>query len=153
MNLPRTQVTLLNASLRKKLEVVYRKSEYRVAIGGGSLMFRIGHYDAVVERALFSHMAVKKEWAILSPCNPRSQEATQEMNSFYYHELRDALAIRAGSWTNITTHDPQGSWQDEPGFAIADADPLWVRDLGARFKQNAYVSARVGEPLRLIWLA
>ncbi len=147
-----TEPVLLTGSLRKKLEAVYRKCEYRVQIGGSSLVFRIGEYDAAVERALFGLIGVRQEWSVLTPCNPRSQEATQEMNSFYYHELRDAIATRNGLWVPAINHDPQGSWPDEPGFVIADADPLWVRDLGTRFMQNAYVSANVGAPLRLIWL-
>lgn len=149
---PETDV-LLTGSVRKKLEAVYRKAEYRVMVDGSSLCFKVGEHDAETERALFRHIAVQREWAILTPCNPRSQEATQEMNGFYYHELRDALSARNSLWLPAMNHDPLGSWQDEPGFAIADADVLWVRELGARFKQNAYVAAKVGEALRLVWLA
>lgn len=144
---------LLTGSQRKKLDAVYRKAEYRVVLGSSTLVFRIGTHDAAAERALFQKMPVKREWAILTPCNPRSQEATQEMNSFYYHELRDALVARDSLWVPAMNHDPLGSWQDEPGFAIADADVLWVRELGRRFLQNAYVSAKVGEAPRLVWLA
>ncbi|MES2684494.1 MAG: DUF3293 domain-containing protein [Pseudomonadota bacterium] len=143
---------LLTGSQRKKLDAVYRKAEYRVVVGKETLSFRIGEYDAAVEKKLFGRIDVQREWSILTPCNPRSQEATQEMNVFYYHELRDALAARSSLWLPASNHDPLGSWQDEPGFAIADADVLLVRDLGTRFSQNAYVSARVGEALRLVWL-
>lgn len=144
---------MLTGSQRTKLEVVYRKAEYRALVGSSSLVFRVGEYDAAAEKALLKHIAVKRDWSILTPCNPRSQEATQEMNGFYYHELRDAIASHKSLWLPAMNHDPLGSWQDEPGFLIADADPLWVRDLGARFLQNAYVSAKRGEALRLIWLA
>ncbi|MES2885790.1 MAG: DUF3293 domain-containing protein [Pseudomonadota bacterium] len=143
---------LLPGSLRKKLEAVYRKTEYLVPTGSETLVFRIGQYDPAAEKALFQRMAVRREWGILTPCNPRSQEATQEMNSFYYHELRDALVARDSLWVPLMNRDPLGSWQDEPGFAIADAEPLWMRDLGARFLQNAYVSAKVGAAPRLVWL-
>lgn len=149
---PETDV-LLTGSQRKKLDAVYRKTEYRVVVDGKTLCFKVGEYDAAAERALAGQIAVQREWAILTPCNPRSQEATQEMNGFYYHELRDALSARNSQWLPAMNHDPFGSWPDEPGFAIADADVLWVRELGTRFKQNAYVSAKVGEALRLVWLA
>lgn len=148
-----TENLMLAGSQRKKLDTVYRKAEYRVTVSGKTLSFCVGHYDLAAEASLFRQIAVEREWAILTPCNPRSQEATQQMNTFYYHELRDALAARNSLWIPAINHDPQGSWQDEPGFAIADADPLWVRELAAGFKQNAYVAAKVGEPLRLIWLA
>lgn len=143
----------LTGSHRKKLDAVYRKTEYRVVVGDQTLRFKVGEYNADAERVLFEKIAAKKEWAILTPCNPRSQEATQEMNTFYYHELRDALASHNSQWVPAMNHDPLGSWPDEPGFAIADADVLWVRELGVRFLQNAYVSAKVGEALRLVWLA
>ena len=148
-----TEAALLNSSQRKRLDTVYRKAAYRVTVGNDTLDFTVGSYNAAAEKALFKQLVVKREWVILTPCNPRSQEATQEMNSFYYHELRDALAIRDNLWLPAINHDPQGSWQDEPGFAIADADPLWVQDLGKRFLQNAYVAAKVGEAPRLVWLA
>lgn len=148
-----TDDALLTGSQRKKLDAVYRKAEYRVVVSARTLVFRIGTYDAEAEKTLFQKMPVKREWSILTPCNPRSQEATQQMNSFYYHELRDALVARDSLWVPAMNHDPLGSWQDEPGFAIADADVLWVRELGMRFLQNAYVSAKVGEAPRLVWLA
>ena len=152
MNPRPTDTALLNGSQRKRLDAVYRKAEYRVVVGASTLVFRVGTHDAVAEKALFQKMPVKREWAILTPCNPRSQEATQEMNSFYYHQLRDALVARDSLWVPAMNHDPLGSWQDEPGFAIADAEPLWLHDLSARFLQNAYVSAKVGQALRLVWL-
>jgi len=150
---PPTDDALLTGSQRKKLDLVYRKAEYRVIAGHKTLVFRIGEYDAATEAALFQQLPVKREWAILTPCNPRSQEATQELNSFYYHELRDVLALSHSLSLPAINHDPLGSWQDEPGFAIADADPLLVRELGKRFLQNAYVSVKAGEAPRLIWLA
>ena len=153
MNPVAFQDVLLTGSQRRKLEAVYRKAEYQVALGSETLTFRVGEYDAEAERRLLARIPAQREWAVLTPCNPRSQEATQEMNGFYYHELRDALAARNSLWLPAMNHDPIGSWQDEPGFVIADADALWVRELGARFRQNAYVAARVGEAPRLIWLA
>jgi len=144
---------LLSGSQRKKLEAVYRKAEYRVVIGSSALEFRIGEHNAAAERVLLNHLPARSHWSILTPCNPRSQEATAEINSFYYHELRDALATRNNQWIAAINHDPLGSWPDEPGFAIADADPLWLQELGKRFLQNAYVTTRIGEPLRLVWVA
>ncbi len=144
---------LLTGSQRKRLETVYGKAEYHVSLGSSALAFRIGEYNAAAERVLLNQLPARRHWSILTPCNPRSQEATAEINSFYYHELRDALAARSNEWVAAINHDPQGSWPDEPGFAIADADPLWLQELGQRFMQNAYVSARIGEPLRLVWVA
>jgi hypothetical protein len=144
--------SVLAGSQRRRLDAAYRKAEYRVLPAGQTLSFRIGYYDADAERALFAAMPVASEWAVLTPCNPRSQEATQEMNGFYYHQLKDVLAARQSLWLPAINHDPLGSWPDEPGFVIADADPLWAQELGLGFRQNAYVAARVGEAPRLVWL-
>jgi len=153
MRAPLPEEVMLSGSQRRRLDGVYRKCEYRVLVGERVLRFKVGDYDAEAEQRLRQLLGIRREWSILTPCNPRSQEATQEMNGFYYHELRDALAARNSQWVDAINHDPAGSWQDEPGFAIADADPLWVRELGKRFRQNAYVAARLGEAPRLIWLA
>jgi len=142
----------LASSQRKRLDVVYRKAEYRILLGEQPEVFRIGEYNPAAEHRLRKRIIIQREWAVLTPCNPRSQEATQETNTFYYHEMRDALEAHNSQWLPATNHDPLGSWPDEPGFIVADADPVWVRELGLRFRQNAYVAAKVGEALRLIWL-
>lgn len=143
---------LLPRSQRLRLEEAYRKTEYQVSLPEHQLVFRIGEHDPVAEALLRRSLPVRREWAILTPCNPRSQEATEELNSFYYHELRDALAGRDDRWLQAINHDPTGSWPDEPGFLVADAELLWLHDLAARFYQNAFVAARLGEAPRLVWL-
>ena len=67
-------------------------------------------------------------------------------------KVRDALAGRDDRWLQAINHDPTGSWPDEPGFLVADAELLWLHDLAARFYQNAFVAARLGEAPRLVWL-
>ena len=143
----------LNRSQRTRLDRVYRKAEYQVSAPQRGLVFRIGTFDPVAEMLLRKQVDIRHHWSILTPCNPRSQEASEQMNSYYYHELRDALAVHNGTLLRTINHDPTGSWPDEPGFLIADADPDWLARLGLRFRQNAYLSARIGEALRLVWLA
>lgn len=147
-----SEVLLLPRSQRQRLERVYRKTEYQVALPDRQLVFRVGEYDPAAEALLRLSLPIRRGWAILTPCNPRSQEATEELNSFYYHELRDALVGKDDRWLQAINHDPSGSWPDEPGFLVADAEPLWLHDLAARFHQNAFVAARLGEAPRLVWL-
>lgn len=142
----------LPRSHRERLEKVYRKTEYQVPLSDRTLRFRIGERDPAAEALLRMQLPIRRDWAILTPCNPRPQEASESINSFYYHELRDALAQRQGHCLQAINHDPSGSWPDEPGFIVADAEPLWLHDLGARFRQNAFVAARLGEAPRLVWL-
>ena len=142
----------LPRSHRNRLEKVYRKTEYRVPLGDRNLRFHIDHFDPGAEALLRLQLRIRRHWAILTPCNPRSQEATTELNGFYYHELRDTLAQRGGHCLQAINHDPTGTWPDEPGFILADAEPLWLHDLAARFRQNAYVSAQLGQAPRLVWV-
>lgn len=143
----------LTGTQRSRLERVYRKAEYQVPLHNRSLLFRVGEFDPAAEALLRMNTTIKSVWAILTPCNPRSQEATEEFNNYYYHEMRDALASHAGAWIRAVNHDPSGSWPDEPGFLVADPDLVWIRDLAAHFRQNAFVQARLGEAPKLIWLA
>lgn len=141
----------LPRSHRDRLEKVYRKTEYRVPVGELNLRFRIGEFDPGAEALLRMQLPMRQGWAILTPCNPRSQEATEEMNGFYYHELRDIIAQRGGHCLQAINHDPSGAWPDEPGFVVSDAEPLWLHDLAGRFRQNAYVTAKLGQAPRLVW--
>lgn len=147
-----TDELFLPRSHRNRLEKVYRKTEYRVPLGDRNLRFRIDQFDPGADALLRQQLPIRRHWAILTPCNPRSQEATTELNGFYYHELRDTLAQRGGHCLQAINHDPTGTWPDEPGFILADAEPLWLHDLAARFRQNAYVTARLGEAPRLVWV-
>lgn len=142
----------LPRSHRQRLEKVYRKAEYRVPLGDRNLRFRIDAFDPAAEALLRLQMPIRRGWAILTPCNPRSQEATTELSSYYYHELRDTLAQRGAHCLQAINHDPTGTWPDEPGFVLADAEPLWLHELAARFRQNAYVTAKLGEAPRLVWV-
>lgn len=144
--------TPLPRSHRDRLEQVYRKAEYLVPLSDRQLSFRIGVHDPAAEAMLRLQLPIRRNWAILTPCNPRSERAAEELNSFYYHELRDALAQESGQWVQAINRDPSGNWPDEPGFLLADAEALWLHDLAARFHQNAFVAARLGEAPRLVWL-
>ena len=153
MRMPTQNDLPLLGSQRRRLEKLYLKTEYRVQLGERNVSFQLGSHDPVAEALLRKALPIRGTWAILTPCNPRSQEATEKLNSFYHHELRDALETDHMLWLQAVNHDPSGIWPDEPGFLIADAEPLWLQELGRRFHQNALVSTRLGEAPRLVWLA
>lgn len=142
----------MNESLRSRWEAVYRQALYKVMLESGTLELRIGQYDAEADRLLREEVGVRREWFIITPCNPRSQVAREELNLFYFNELRYELESRAGNWVQSLNCDPTGEWPDEPGFLIADPDRVWIIELGQRFYQNALVTAKPGEAPRLLWL-
>jgi hypothetical protein len=142
----------MNATVRDRWEAVYRKTEYQVMLPSGALSFQIGHYDQEAERRLMQDTNLRSEWFIITPCNPRSELAREELNLFYFNELRYELEARSGHWFKALNRDPAGEWPDEPGFLVVDAGRVWIMDLGRRFYQNALVTAKLGEAPRLLWL-
>lgn len=143
---------MVNHSGRERWEAVYRKTEYKVMLPSQTIILSIGRYDEEADRLLQAEAGLKKEWFIITPCNPRSELARQELNIFYFNELRYEVESRAGQWIQALNCDPDAQWPDEPGFLITDADRLWIMELGERFYQNALVTGKVGEAPRLLWL-
>lgn len=139
-------------ALQEKYEEAYRRAVYRVLLEEEEVRLAIGVYDALAEATLQETLGIQKAWAILTPCNPRSQLAREEMNLFYMNELRSVLDHHSGAWVKAINSDPTGKWPDEPGFFVADPDPVWIQELGRRFHQNALVFGRLGEAPRLVWL-
>lgn len=139
-------------STHKRWEAIYRQAEYEVVLDSGLLTFRLGEYDAEAESRLLAETELKVEWFIITPCNPRSELAREELNLFYFNELRYELESRAGQWHKAVNRDPRAEWPEEPGFLVLDADRPWIMALGRRFYQNALVTAKVGEAPRLLWL-
>ncbi|SHH07482.1 Protein of unknown function [Hydrocarboniphaga daqingensis] len=142
----------MNDTVRDRWESVYRKAEYKLMLDDTTLTLRIGQYDADAEQLIQRATGLKREWYIITPCNPRSEQARSELNLYYFNELRYEVESRSGIWFQALNCDPSGEWPDEPGFMLVDADRVWVMDMGERFYQNALVTARVGEAPRLLWL-
>ncbi len=140
------------SSVRKRWEAVYEQAIYEVMLEHETLTLRVGHYDALAEQKLAAETGLEREWFIITPCNPRSELAREELNLFYFNQLRYELDARAGQWIKALNRDPNGEWPDEPGFLVVDAERTWMMDMGRRFYQNAIVSAVKGEAPRLIWL-
>lgn len=140
------------SKLHEQWEAIYAQASYQVMLDGGNIDFHIGRYDAEAERRLAAETGLIREWFIITPCNPRSEPAREELNLFYFNELRYELEQNSGKWFKTLNRDPSGKWPDEPGFLVADAERTWVMDLGRRFLQNALVTARLGEAPRLLWL-
>lgn len=135
-----------------KYQEPYSRTEYRVLLSAGPVVLRVGLFDALIQDRLRSECHLQREWVVLTPCNPRSTVAREQMNNFYFNELKYELESHAGDWFKALNHDPTGQWPDEPGFLIIDPDMAWIHDVARRFGQHALVAGRIDEAPRLVWL-
>lgn len=133
------------------LVAAYTKTIYQVMLPDGDVELHIDHYDPEAE-ARFKAAGCLRSWAIITPCNPRSELAREQLNLFYFNNLRFEIDKNVKLWFKALNRDPEGHWPDEPGFFLVDPDPRWIMDLGRLCLQNAIVAARLGEAPQLIWL-
>lgn len=136
----------------RDLVAAYLKTEYVVMLPDGDIVLHIDRHEPDKERLIREQTGCNKAWAIVTPCNPRSELAREQLNLFYFNNLRYELDEKAGIWFKALNRDPEGQWPDEPGFFLVDPEIGWVMDLGRHYGQNAVVAARIGEAPRLIWL-
>ena len=142
----------MSQALRERWEALYRQAEYRVLLYPEPLVFRIGHYEAQIERRLLAASAFQRECCILTACNPGSAITDAALNQRYSDELREQIAMSGLRSIAALNIDPSRTWPDEPGFLLIDADRQRVIELGRHFQQNAIVSITLGQAPSLIWL-
>ena len=134
-----------------ELREAYARSEYCVRLKDGDLVLGVGRADAHADTRLKAG-GVVRHWAVLTPCNPRSQPTFPALNQQYLDELRMALDAAAVAYLDTANRDPEGHWPDEPGFLVCDPPLGLAEELGRRFRQNALLAGTLGEPPRLVWL-
>jgi hypothetical protein len=136
----------------ERYEKAYRAAEYRIMPGNAAFTLRVDQADPQADRQLRDLCGVQHNWAILTPCNPRSEIAREELNLLYHNEMRELLEAGTARWLPALNHDPSGHWPDEPGFLLCDPPPGLAEQLARQFHQNAIVAARLGEAPQLVWL-
>ena len=138
---------------RETWEAAYRAAEYRVDLPQGELILRIDRHDAEQDRRLREEAGVQTHWAIVTACNPLSRQLSPEDNAALKEQLAEIIATLGLGAIGSRNHDPSGAWADEPGLLIRDPQPGFAEKLGTHFRQNAIVSARLGEAPQLVWLS
>jgi hypothetical protein len=134
-----------------RLHEAYARAEYRVRLKDGELVLRVGRVDALADARLKAS-GVCDRWAVLTPCNPRSQPTSPAFNQQYLDELRRALDTALVAYFDAVNRDPGGNWPDEPGFLLCDPAAGLAEDLGRRFRQNALLVGALGQSPNLFWL-
>jgi hypothetical protein len=138
-------------SARHVYEDAYTKTDYRVLLPRNALTFRIGEYDAEAESRLFQHCGIEQHWAIITPCNPKSEPTDEDANFTALARLRQELEVVGLRYFNTINQSPDGEWP-ELGYLIPDPEPAKAKALGRRCRQNAFVSGTKGQAPKLIWL-
>jgi len=137
---------------RATLEKFYREALYLAWLPDGELVLRVGPADPQADRRLAGSGNCRQGWALLTPCNPRSQCLDESVNQHLYKQLESELDAFSQTWHRSLHRDPRGLWPDEPGFLLIDPPPERAVELGRRYRQNAIVAAELGQASRLVWL-
>lgn len=137
---------------RRTLEDLARSLRVQVAMEDDDMALPLDRHDAAAEARLQAELGLTREWALLSPCLPRSERAREELNLFYFNELRYEREERTGHWYKAIIDDDSGNWPDEPGFLLIDPQARWVMDIARRCQQKLLIVGRLGEAPRHIWL-
>jgi hypothetical protein len=138
--------------LRAAWQAAYRAAEYRVELPAGDLVLRVDVHGPQQDRRLREEAGVRSHWAILTPCNPGSQQLPPGDNAALLEQLEEIVAASSLRTIRSRNHDPSGAWPDEPGGLICDPPPGFAAELGKRFRQNAILAGRLGEAPQLVWL-
>jgi hypothetical protein len=131
---------------------LYRRTDYVVLLDP-PLHLRCGPHDARAEARLLAECGLRRSWALLTPCNPRSRRLSAAANAVRLRTLRLLLRRRRVRHWPTVHRDPSGRWPDETGVLLIDAPRAVAVGLGRRFRQNALVWGRAGLGAVLIWLA
>lgn len=139
-------------SERARLDALYRRTRYVVLLDGGELELHVGEADPAKDARLRDEAGCLRAWALVTPCNPFSRPLSGAENALRLREGRDALAAINARYVPAVGRDPDGAWEDEPGFLLVDPPEALARELGVRWEQNAIVTGAPGEAPALVWL-
>lgn len=137
---------------RDGLENDYRGLQVLAAMDEDDLQLTLTRHEPTVDQRLQAEAGLQLQWALIAPVFPRSERAREEINLFYFNELRYEVESKTGIWRKALIRDPYGTWADEPGFLLIDPDIHWTMDLARRCRQHVLVAGRVGQEARFIWL-
>lgn len=143
---------MIDAVLRTSWEAAYRRAEYHVRLPQGDLVLRVGRGDAVADERLRREAGVVDHWAVVTPCNPRSQPHTAPANAALLEELAEIVEDLFLRCIPSVNTDPLGEWPDEPSVLLCDPPASLAEELGRHFRQNAILAGRLGEAPCLVWL-
>ena len=122
-----------------KLVAAYRRTEFRVADRGWSLVLRHDEYSKVLEEC---HRAFGVSCsAYITAWNPRSEPTSREANEAAQARLEAELAGAGYALLHGEGVDPSGQWPGEPSVLVLGISGNEAQRLGRAYGQNAIVVA------------
>ncbi len=133
-----------------ELEAAFLATTYRVDAGDEVFDLRIekGHpaFSSWLKRQGISN------WCIVTACNPGGK-LSQGQNVARTLRLQEAIAQRAWRHAAACNSADDGTWPDEPGFCVFDADEKILRMLAIEFGQTAIVCGNADDDRgEIVWL-
>lgn len=140
-------------SERERLDALYRRTRYVVRLAAGELELRVGRLDPAADERLRREAGCLGAWALVTPCNPRSQPLSPAENARRYAAFRDELIGHHGvRFVPAVGRDPDGGWDDEEGFLLVDPPAGLPVRLAREWAQNAVVTGAPGAAPELVWV-
>lgn len=139
------------ATNRTTLQQFYEQTHYTVLLPRQRLTFLIGKYSVKLDDLLQKHCGVTRNWAILTPYNPSSHLSDEDTNHVALMRLRRELDAASLKHFDTVNMSPEGEWH-ELGFLVVDPQSSEIKTAARRYRQNAYVAAKLGEAPQLVWM-
>ena len=139
---------------RARLDAAYRATTYRVhdkSLPAGSLDIRVDTRHEILDA--FLQQQDIAEWAYLSAENPKSEILLPTQNAARSAALNRYL-VQMGyrCFKGVAVAD-QGDWPEEQGVLVLNLSQSAAVTLARDWGQNAFLYARCGAPVALIWCA
>ncbi len=124
------------STLATGLVQAYRETEYRV-FGTEPFGLSVGSASPKLLALYQGHKVTCA--ALITACNPFSQELAPHENQHRQDELAKELSQRSLNYLDGVGQHPRGSWPGEPSFLVLGLELEAAKSLGESLEQNAIV--------------
>ena len=139
----------MTSEIDQELIEAYRNTRYCVQIDNSQIYVRIGEKSPPLDAWLQTQG--HSSWAIITACNPMSQELPEAENERRQNLLKEVLSAGGYSWMEAINIGEEGAWPEVSLF-IAGVDINYIGTLGIAFQQYAIVAGSVGVAAEMLFL-
>ncbi|HEU0198658.1 MAG TPA: DUF3293 domain-containing protein [Nevskiaceae bacterium] len=132
------------------LRAVYQATHYCFRVAEVEHVFHWGEH-APLAVAVLRSLGVRHRWAVITPCNPCSEQLSPAVNEQRLQVFLMELAAHGSHWLPAVNRSPAGTWPDERGALLCDVAHAEVMALARRYRQRAVLTAALGARPHLAW--